>query len=61
MSTIAQDVDIQARVAVAISLVAADLEAQCRALGQDFLRRGEDVPEWLWEELEAALKIQGDL
>ena len=59
MSTIAQDVDIQARVAVAISLVAADLETRCRALGQDFLRRGVPVPESLWEDLEAALELQG--
>ena len=59
MSAIAQDVDIQACVTAAIKLVAADMEAHCRAVGLDHLRRGEEIPEVLWEDMEAALELQG--
>lgn len=43
----------------AIRILAANMEARCRAAGMDHLRRGEPVPEGIWEDLEAALDLQG--
>lgn len=45
----------------AIRLIAADLEQHCRALGRNFLDAGESIPDWVWEDLEWALRVQEDL
>lgn len=62
MIAIARDAAaIQNQVAGAIRLVAADMECHLRVLGQDYLRRGEPLPDWLMDELAAALELQGSI
>jgi hypothetical protein len=44
---------------VSIAEVARDLELHLCELGLHFIAHGQEIPEWLWDDLEAALKLQG--
>jgi hypothetical protein len=40
--------------------IGAGLESAARAIGKSHLDCGDDVPEWVWEEIEIAIAMQGE-
>ena len=44
-----------------IVAIAADMEVHARAIGNDHLARGEDIPTWVLDDIWLALVLQGEL
>ena len=62
MTTTAVDYEqLLLRLGVAKLRVLDDLEAQLRSLGQKSLSAGEEIPEWIFTELDSVTQKQMDL
>lgn len=53
--------ELEATLKDGIRSVAADLERDCRALGQNLLANGEEIPDWLLDDIHLALVGHGVL